>query len=252
LALAASFAASTAVAADLSAREIADKAKGTNAGFGFNDASAEVTLRITTKSKEIRVRNLSMRSKRVAGLNRSLVRFTAPPDVAGTAFLSIENQSRDNDQFLYLPALGKTKRIASSQRNQSFMGTDFTYADLDSKYLSSTDVKRLPDEALDGVDCYLLDSQFSPESGSEYSRAKVWIEKSDFLARKVEFFDKNGQPWKTLHVLQTKPLEGRTVITESLMEDTRRGSKTEVSVSKLDVKARIDEDEFTEKNLSRG
>jgi hypothetical protein len=238
--------------ADLSAQEIADKAKDKNNTIGFDDAVAEVVLKVTTKSKEVRLRQMVIKSKREQGLSKSIVRFMAPPDVAGAAFLAVENKGRDNDQFLFLPALGKTKRISASQRSQSFMGTDFSYGDFDAKYLSEANVQKLPDETVDGASCFVLDSTPKDAQAGDYGKAKVWVEKSSFMVRKVEFYDKQAALWKVLRVLKTKAIDGRTVIAESVMEDVKKGSKTEVQLGKIDFKAKMVDDEFTEKSLSRG
>jgi outer membrane lipoprotein-sorting protein len=238
--------------ADLSGQQIADKAKEKNNTLGFDDAVAELTIKVTTKSKEVRLRQMIIKSKKQDGLTKSLVRFMAPPEVAGAAFLALENKGRANDQFLFLPALGKTKRISASQRSQSFMGTDFSYGDFDAKYLSEAIVKRLDDEALGGVQCYVLDSAPKDAQAGDYGKAKVWVEKGSFMVRKVEFYDKQAALWKVLRVLKTKQVDAKTVIAESVMEDVKKGSKTEVQLGKIDFKAKIGDDEFTEKNLSRG
>jgi outer membrane lipoprotein-sorting protein len=185
-------------------------------------------------------------------LAKSVVRFMAPPDVAGAAFLAVENKGRDNDQFLYLPALGKTKRISGSQRSQSFMGTDFSYGDFDAKYLSDATVTKIGEEAVEGAQCFVLDSVPKEGQAGDYGKAKVWVEKGTFMVRKVEFYDKQAALWKVLRVLKTKSIDGRTVIAESVMEDVKKGSKTEVQLGKIDFKAKVGDDEFTEKALSRG
>jgi hypothetical protein len=238
------------LAADaLTATQIADKARSQGNALGVQNATARLTLRITTPSKEVRVRELAMKSKRTNGLNRALVRFLSPPDVAGTAFLSVENQGRDNEQFLYLPALGKAKRIGAGQRGQSFVGTDFSYGDIDARYLQSANAQRLGDDTSGGVACYVLDSVLGE---GDYSRAKVWIAESDFVVRRVEFYDKANVLWKVLTVSQVKDVDGHAVIAASLMEDKKRGSQTEAVLGAIDFKTALDDSEFTEKSLSRG
>ena len=237
------------VADALTANQIADKARSQGNALGAQDASVHLTLRITTPSKEVRVRELAMKSKRSNGLNKAMARFLSPPDVAGTAFLSIENQGRDNDQFLYLPALGKSKRIGTSQRGQSFVGTDFSYGDIDARYLQSANGKRLDDDTQSGALCYVLDSTLGE---GDYSRAKVWIAQSDFVVRRVEFYDKTNALWKVLTVSQVKNVDGHMVMAASLMEDKKRGSQTEAVLGAIDFKTPLDDSEFTEKSLSRG
>ncbi len=233
----------------LTAAQIFEKARAQGGSLGVSDANVELTLRITTPSKEVRVRQLQMKTKRADGLNKAFVRFLSPPDVAGTAFLSIENRGRDDDQFLYLPALGKSKRIGASQRGQSFVGTDFSYGDLDARYLNENGGTRLADESVQGQLCFVLQT---PLGEGDYARAKVWVAQSDDLVRKVEFYDKTGALWKVLTVAQVKTVGARTIISDSTMEDKKRGSQTEVIIGKVDLDAKVPDADFTEKALSRG
>ena len=138
-------------AEELTAEQIVDRSLEKNA-FGFDEAIARVSLKLISKSGSERVREIEIRSIVRDDLNRTLVRFHAPADVAGTGFLVLENADRDDDQYLYLPALGKVKRITGSQRNQRFMGTDLTYADLESRNLRKSTSKRLADAQVDGND----------------------------------------------------------------------------------------------------
>lgn len=239
------------IAADPStAKEIAEKAKAQTTSFGFSGSVADLQLKVVNKSGEIRVRSLQMKSKRQDNLNKSMVRFLAPPDVAGSAFLSIENKDRDNDQFLFLPALAKTKRISGAQRSQSFMGTDFSYADFDARYLSSANLKRLDDDDKTlGTPCFVL---FADEQEGEYSQFKVWVDKATFMTRRVEFSDRSGALWKVLSVKKTQLIDGHNVVMESTMEDVKKGSRTESVINKIDFRAKVDDSELTEKALSRG
>lgn len=245
-----SFAITADPSSTLSAKDIADKAKNQTSAFGSADATAEVSLKVVPKGGDTRLRSLSMKSKRADGLNKSLVRFTAPPDVAGSAFLSLENKDRDNDQFLFLPALSKTKRISGAQRSQSFMGTDFSYADFDARYLSAASMQRLDDDDKSaGVPCFVL---FADKQEGEYSKFKVWVDRASFVTRRVEFSDRAGELWKILTVKKVQVMDGRNVVTESVMEDVKKGSRTETLINKIDFKAKVDDSEFTEKALSRG
>ena len=112
--------ASPVMADGLTAQQIVDKSLERNK-FGFQNAIADITLKLVSKRGSERVREVQIKSIEREGLGKSLVRFHAPADVAGTGFLLIEKADADDDQYLYLPALGKVKRITGSQRNQRFM-----------------------------------------------------------------------------------------------------------------------------------
>ena len=128
-----------AMADGLTAQQIVDKSLERNK-FGFQNAIADITLKLISKRGSERVREVQIKSIEREGLGKSLVRFHAPADVAGTGFLLLEKADADDDQYLYLPALGKVKRITGSQRNQRFMGTDLTYADMESRDLKNSSV----------------------------------------------------------------------------------------------------------------
>ena len=149
--------ATPALADGLTAQQIVDKSLERNK-FGFQNAIAGITLKLVSKRGSERVREVQIKSIERDGLGKSLVRFHAPADVAGTGFLLIENADADDDQYLYLPALGKVKRITGSQRNQRFMGTDLTYADMESRDLKNAAVTRMPDEKLGGNDTFVIEA----------------------------------------------------------------------------------------------
>ena len=95
------------------------------------DMTAELEMRIINKTGLERVRQLSMASRRGAdGTRKVLIRFLAPADVKGTGFLNLSPARGENESWLYLPALGKPRRIAAEERSSSFMGSDFSYADI--------------------------------------------------------------------------------------------------------------------------
>ena len=118
--------------AESSAAEIAKQALETNL-FSTENARAVIDLEIQKGGKVVRTRRISTLLSRKGGEVSSFVGFERPSDVAGTRFLSVEEKSGGTEQFIYLPAFKKVKRIVGAQRDQSFMGTDFSYADLEGR-----------------------------------------------------------------------------------------------------------------------
>ena len=175
-------------AESMTAQQIVDNALERNA-FGFENAAARLTLELISKRGNARQRDIEVRSRDEgddAG-GRFLVRFRSPADVAGTGFLVIENDSGDDDQYLYLPALGKVKRITGSQRNQKFMGTDLTYADMESRNLRDAHLKRLADASLGGNATYVIEAKPKQPEDSQYSKTITWVHKRSFVPLKFEW-----------------------------------------------------------------
>jgi outer membrane lipoprotein-sorting protein len=241
----------TALAEDLSAQQIADKVLENNS-FGFQDAMAKLTLKLISKRGSERVRQIEIRSLEKDDRNRTLVRFHAPADVAGTGFLVLENQDRDDDQYLYLPALGKVKRITSSQKNQRFMGTDLTYADLESRNLRKSKLKRLPDEKVGGNAAYVLEA--IPEEGedSQYSKTISWVHDVSFVPLKVEFYDKKGKLLKVLRAKRLEKKDGNWVVMDSTVKNEQSKSQTHMTIDAIDFGVKLSDAEFTQRALSEG
>jgi outer membrane lipoprotein-sorting protein len=240
-----------AAADDLTAQQIADKVLENNS-FGFQDAVAKVTLKLISKRGSERIRQIEIRSLEEKDLSKTLVRFHAPADVAGTGFLVLENQDRDDDQYLYLPALGKVKRITSSQKNQRFMGTDLTYADLESRNLRKSDLKRLPDADVGGNAAYVLEAVPKEGEDSQYSKTISWVHKISFVPLKVEFFDKKGKLLKVLKAKRLEKKDGHWVVMDSTVKNEQSNTQTDMTVESIDFGVKLTDSEFTQRALSEG
>jgi hypothetical protein len=180
------------------------------------------------------------------------MRFQAPADVAGTGFLVIENEERADDQYLYMPALGKVKRISGNQRNQRFMGTDLTYGDLESSNLRKAHSTRLADATVGGQEAYVVKSTATAENTSQYSKTITWIHKTSFVPLKVEFYGRNDRLTKTLKVRRLERQKNIWVVLDCLVENVLEKSSTQIRVDELKLDVRLDDSEFTQQSLSRG
>jgi len=249
--LAAGAVTSPARAGVLSAQEVVDRALAHNA-FGFGDAIARVTLVLEAPGSEARTRTLEIRSVERGAAKRTLVRFLSPADVAGTGFLVLEDAGGREQQFLYMPAIGKVKRITGNQRQQRFMGTDLTYADLEWGSLRRADVRRLDDASVGPYATWVIEAK-PRDDGAAYGRTVTWIEKTSFVPLKVEFYDRAGAtPVKTLAVRKLEKREGRWVAMESVVRDAAGGSSTRMTVTELDTKTPLDPAELDERALAGG
>jgi outer membrane lipoprotein-sorting protein len=199
-----------------------------------------------------RVRKLLTKRKDYGnGEAKSVAYFLSPADVKGTAFLVWEHADQDNDVFIYLPALKKIRRIASEQKHQSFMGSDFSYADMENEDVDNAEHRILSEEDLDGRSCWVIESIPKPDSDSEYGKLTSWVDKVEFIPRKVEFADKKGRPYKVMNVLRTGPVGDEILPLHFSMENLQKSHKTEISLEKIEIDQEIPDKEFTHRAIQR-
>lgn len=237
-----------ALAADKTGRDIVDDMV---SGISQGNMLTQLDMVLIGKGGEKRLRSLRSRMKEVNDQGRSVVTFEAPEEVKGTKFLVIENKGRDDDQFLYLPALKKVRRIASSQRSGSFMGTDFSYYDLETHDVDEGDHTRLPDETIDGHVCYVVETVPKASAGSEYSKVRYWVRQDNKVVVKADIYDKNGAQVKALvadKMEQYKP--GKWMPLHLKMTNVQKGTSTEITITKYKFDADISDDYFTERFLA--
>ena len=229
---------------ELTAQEIADRAvrPDTNNWAG---AKTRVRMVLSEDGGKTKERSMEIVGRKKEGRYQSLVRFLGPADVAGTAFLMIDKGNDEAEQYIYLPALKRTRRIAGRERDGSFMGSDFTYADMQGMNSKDATHKRLPDEKIGSDDCYVLESTISPKAGIAYSKVLTWIRKNDFVALRTKFYDTAGKHAKTLYVRRMKNIEGGLVVTEARMQHEQKQHATEVFVDSVEKKEDLPDSQFT-------
>ena len=165
---------------------------------GFADFSAELVMTLRNRHGEESRRTL--RSKTLEQLedgDKSLVIFDAPADIDGTALLTFSHSTGDDDQWLYLPALKRVKRISSSNKSGPFVGSEFAYEDISSQEVEEYTYKYLRDEQLDGLEAFVIE-QYPTDPRSGYTRQVAWIDQQEYRLLKVDFYDRKDALLKTL------------------------------------------------------
>ena len=217
-------------------------------GLSGADVSARVLIKGGGKTRELSFR---ARSRRYAPrLAKSLVRFTAPADVSGTGFLQIQKADGDDERHLYLPELKKARRIAGASRKSSFMGTDFSYGDLDRRDLRDAKAKVLATEKLGSHDAYKLEA-IPTGADPLYARMEVWARAEDLVPMKWHFYAASGAHVKTLVAKGIKKVEGRLFIVESTMSSLADGRTTDLVLEKVVPLDTAPDDEFTVRSLEK-
>ncbi len=176
--------------------EIAGQMRERDSGFGDYSADMEMVL-IAAGGRE-RVRRLRVRTLEVEGDgDKSVAIFDTPADVKGTAFLSHTHIGKPDDQWLYLPALKRVKRIAPANRKAPFMGSEFSYEDLVSQEVEKYTYKYLREATIDGHKAFVIE-RYPVDEFSGYSRQVVWVDQERLTELKIDYFDRRGDRLKSL------------------------------------------------------
>jgi len=175
---------------------IAQEADRRNEGFGDSSTTMQMILRNRQgeeSKREIRSKALEVKTDG----DKSMIVFDQPKDVAGTALLTYTHKAADDDRWLYLPAVKRVKRIASSNKSGPFMGSEFAYEDLGSQEPEKYTYKHLRDESFDGKDCFVFE-RYPKDKDSGYTRQVIWMDKAEYRPLKIEYHDRKQSLLKTL------------------------------------------------------
>ena len=177
--------------------------------LGWVDAKADMEMILRNKQGEESRRSLSINTLEVEGDgDKSLSVFDSPKDIKGTAFLSYTHALRPDDQWLYLPALKRVKRIASANKSGPFVGSEFAYEDLTSQEIEKYTYKWLRDDEFDGRPVFVIEAYPAYEN-SGYVRQIIWLDKEMYQPLQIEFFDRKNAELKTLRSSDYQQYLGR-------------------------------------------
>jgi len=204
--------------------KIAQKADERDSGWGDQKQTLEMILR-NKQGQESR-RQIRGRALEVIGDgDKSMSIFDTPADVKGTAFLSFTHVNKPDDQWLYLPALKRVKRIASKNKSGPFMGSEFAFEDMSSQEVDKYTYKWLRDEKLNGKDVYVIE-RVPVDKHSGYTRQIVWGDKEIDQPLKVEFYDRKNTLLKTLELIDYKQYLGKHWRPERMMMNNHQSGKS--------------------------
>ena len=212
------------------------------------DMSNKIKMVLTNSKGKSRTN--VMISKSIGNNKKQITWFMEPKDDRGVAFLKIEHNDKDDEMRMWLPAFKKVRRISSKKKGDSFMGSDMSYEDLSNRELNENEYKRLDDEIVNGVECYVLEIIPKKEVKSSYSKHISWIAKNGLYGVKEESFDKRGILLKKKEYTFNKVQE-YYIIERVFVENVQKQHSTEVTFLNVKVDSGIDDVLFHEKNLKR-
>jgi outer membrane lipoprotein-sorting protein len=220
--------------------------------LGLSGAEVNAKAVVTEKTGKSRALVFDAKSRRDAPpLGKSVITFQAPADVAGMRFLQIQNADSDDERFLYTPELKRSRRIAGSNRSESFMGTDFSYADIDGRDLRQSASVLLGDEKVGKFDCWHV-SVTPKNADAVYAKIDLWVRKDNYIPLKEVMFDKHNAPVKTFVAREIQRHAGRWFITGSRMTDSNTGRSTEITLDKVERRDDIPLESFSVRAIEKG
>lgn len=242
-----------AFAADLTARQILERQKQRHE---FKGEKAAMVMLLVNRKGEKKKRALRSYKKTMAdGLSRSLLIFTEPADLDGTSILAVETEPGEVAQWIYLPAGKSLQRVTSRAKTDYFMGTDFTYEDMESDNLDNYTLSITGSETVDDADCWIIEAVPVPAKRKEsgYSKRVFAVQKDIFFTVRIEFFDRRGRLIKTQTNHDLDNVEGEKWVARKTLVDNRRNKhKTLVGLAGLEVDPELDDEIFTEGFVSSG
>ncbi|MFO7912928.1 MAG: outer membrane lipoprotein-sorting protein [Desulfotignum sp.] len=204
---------------------------------------------LVDKNDNKRVRQFISKRIQEKELERQIIRFTSPADIEGTGFLTIEKPGWETEQFIYLPALRRTRRIVTSQKSHRFVNSDFTYEDMERHPVDDYTYKITGSQTIGGVACHAMETRPKEGVPSQYSLTQSLITKESLVPVLVKYFDKKGDHIKTYKVLKLEKIQN--IWTEILinMEDHEREHNTYIQIDSITYNTDIDKADISRNSL---
>jgi len=218
-----------------------------------NDMQGDLTMSLINSRGDQRVRKIKQFIKDFGNMEKKIMFFVVPADVRNTSFMSwsYDEAGKDDDQWIYLPALKKVKRISSDSKSDYFMGSDFTYDDLGDRHPTDDTHKILREETVDGEACYVVES-IPKDEEYMYSRTVSWIIKEKWIGLKKEFYDEDEELLKTLTVKKYDKIKNYWTILSSEMNNVQKDHTTKMELANVKLDTGIPANKFTERMMKRG
>lgn len=215
------------------------------------DISARETMVLIEKGYAPRERGMFVyRLKKAPGVVWSLIRFKSPPSIDGTGLLTKDKVGVESEQWVYLPALDRVRRISSSHKGGRFVGSDFYYEDLRDRPVSMDEHRIMGKGTIDGVACDVLESIPVNSDNSVYSKRISWIDPKTYIPLRVDFYEGGPQPSKRLLVRRIENIQGYDTVVASTMTDLRSGHKTRIITQVITYKQKLPDTLFSRRALS--
>ena len=237
--------------AALTAEQIARRVQDRDTG---KDSRAELRMKLYDRRARVRARALELLTLRRQSGDKSLIRFTYPNDIRGTGFLVWEHPQGEDERFLYLPSLGRVRRIAGSEAQESFVGSDFSYEDIGGREFDDY-TYMLVDEstawtAPDGSarPAYRLESR-RKDASVEFPRVVSLVLKDSFVVVQADVYNRRNEKQKVYTVKRLEQVQGIWTVYESIMTNDLDKTRTELAVEKIAYNTGLTDEAFSRREL---
>jgi outer membrane lipoprotein-sorting protein len=184
------------------------------------------------------------------GQSRAVLRFIAPPEVKGVALLVVNHPDRASDQWMWTPAIERDRRIALQDRSTRFFGTDFSFEDLEERDANQYDYVLLGEELIDGARSWKIQSTPKETKSSQYTRSIVWIRTDSYACARIENYVKEKLV-RRLNYSDIQNIQGIWTARQMEMFDLTRGSRTRLTLDKLQYNLSLKDEDFTLQAIRR-
>jgi hypothetical protein len=215
------------------------------------DSVSRQTMELAAATGQTRVRELNISVLDTSGARSTLLRFISPADIQGTGFLAIENGRGETEQFLYLPALNRARRIVTGQKNRSFVNTDFTFEDMERRPVDDSEHVIVGDESLNNVRCWVMESRPKTGKDSQYTSVRTWVAQDMLVPLRADYYAGGETPIKRYAVLRLENIQNIWTETKVVMEDTQSGHKTTIETNNIQYNTGLSGSIFTQQALER-
>ena len=222
-----------------------------------NPDAFEMTSTLTTydsKGRE-RVRQTTSATKKFGETTKTILKFLSPADVKGTGILIFDYKNKDDDMWIYLPALRRTRRIISSEKSKSFMGSEFSNVDMSRPNPDDFNYKLDRTTQYEGKTCWVIEStpktdKIADENG--YSKKIALIDKNSYEVYQVKYYDLDGELWKVMTVSDYQDLgNGKVMARKMEIKNVQNGRRSVLSIDKLQMGSSLTENNFTTAMLEK-
>ncbi|MDP7148138.1 MAG: outer membrane lipoprotein-sorting protein [Nitrospinaceae bacterium] len=219
---------------------------------GFQDFTSSMVMLLKNRQGEESSRHIRNKTLEVVGDgDKSISIFDRPRDVKGTALLNFTHKVGNDDQWLFLPALKRVKRISSANKSGSFMGSEFAYEDVTSQEVEKYTYKWIRDEDYKGEKCFVFE-RYPVYKNSGYTKQIVWLDQKEYKILRIEFFDRKKAPLKTLTQSDFKQYLGKYWYPGTMhMENHQTGKSTLITWKNYKFQNGLKDKDFNKNSLKR-
>jgi Outer membrane lipoprotein-sorting protein len=220
------------------------------------DSRAEMRMRLFDRQGRMRERVMALLARRKAAGDQTLVRFTYPNDIKNTAFLVWEHPGTDDERFLYLPALGRVRRISGAEKQESFVGSDLSYEDIGGRDIADyTYAFADPNATWTAPDgsthpAWSLESR-ARDKNADYPRSVSLVRKDSFVIVHADIYDARNERAKVFDVKRLERVDGIWTVLSLAVVNERDRTRTELETTAIRYNIGLTDDDFSRRQLEQ-